>query len=389
MGKKKIVFWAATAFIFNDAFSPVLLYLASRGVETRIFFETQRSLKAVKSSTSLWSWLNKYAGDIVCFEGTYRYVAINNLIRKARKSYYMLSVIFCKEAIVFLPPNKTRLNSILDMFSNVWYYYAYAGFDLTERKNMVKGLTSKQRIFTEKHLRPLKPIKVKFFKKMIFLNLDKEVFNERYIWDKRLIIPYPLMQSWWHGFVKDNPPKYHRKEMVKRSEFITIILLRKGNYYFANGSDVDVLLDEIISAIRKYYPDTLIVLKPKLGHDGEYWLDDDNLYDRYKDKNIVITYDALMSLSCKTAFAVSTGQSSGNYYMLSRGVPVIEYCRYSEGWREIFPKETSIEEYGGVYVKDIKSLEACIMNIMNHKVDLAKLKEKIGYKDIKLDIDLF
>ena len=388
MGKKKIVFLASTAFIYNDAFFPVLLYLASIGVETRIFFETQRSLKAVKSSTSLWSWLNKYAGDIVCFEGTCRYVTINNLIHKARKTYFMLSVIFCKEAIVFSPPHKKRFNSILDMFSNVWYYYAYAGFDLTERKNMVKGLTSKQRIFTEKHLRPLKPIKVKFFKKMIFLNLDKEVFNERYIWDKRLIIPYPLMQSWWHGFVKENPPKYHRKEMVGESGFITIIMIMKGLCFFENGSDVDVLLDEIISAIRKYYPDTLIVIKPK-GHDRKYWLDDDALSNRYQDKNIVITHDALMSLSCKTAFAISTGQSSGNYYMLSRGVPVIEYCRYSEGWREIFPKETSIEEYGGVSVKDINSLEACIKNIMNHKIDLGKLKEKIGYKDIKLDIDLF
>ena len=39
--------------------------------------------------------------------------------------------------------------------------------------------------------------------------------------------------------------------------------------------------------------------------------------------------------------------------------------------------------------KDIKSLEACIKNIMNHKIDLAKLKDKIGYKDIKLDIGLF
>ena len=57
--------------------------------------------------------------------------------------------------------------------------------------------------------------------------------------------------------------------------------------------------------------------------------------------------------------------------------------------KNIFPKETSIEDYGGVFVKDIKSLETCIKNIENHKVDLDKLKETIGYKDIKLDIDLF
>ena len=386
--KKKIVFFAANTFLQNDAFFPVLLYLASRGVETRIIFEIQSSLKAVKSSTSLWSWLNKYAGDIVCFEGAYRYIAINNLIRKARKIYYILSVIFCKEAIVFLPLNKTRTNSVLDRFSNVWYYHSYGGFDFTERWNMNTGLTSKQRKFAEKP-RPPKPIKAKFFKKIVFLTLDKEVFNKKYIWDKHLIIPYPHMQSWWHGFMKDDPPRYGKREQIERSKFITILLLRKGNYIFEDGSDVDVLLDEIVAAIRKHYHDSLIVLKPKYGQDGKCWLDDDNLYDRYKDKNIVITYDTLTSLSCKTAFAVSTGHTTGNYYMLSRGIPVIEYCRYSEGWRDIFPKETSIEEYGGVSVKDIKSLEACIKNIMNHKIDLAKLKEKIGYKDIKPDIDLF
>jgi len=388
--RDEVIFLAANTFVHNDGFFPVLLYLASKGVEVKVYFETQRALKPVKESASLWNWLNKYAAEITCIESTHNYAFVKYITSKYRKFYFILSVIFSKDAVVILPPIINRVSKILDKYNNIWYFLLYGGFDYTERYNIVNGLTADQRKFCGKPPEILNSNEVKSLKKVITLSDDsKAAYSEKFEWDECLTIPFPYMQQWWHNFVKENPPKFHRKEMVKKSEFITIILLRKGNYYFANGSDVDVLLDEIISAIRKYYPDTLIVLKPKPEHRVKYWLDDDNLYDRYKDKNIVITLDTLMSLSCKTAFAVSTGQTSGNYYMLSRGVPVIEYCRYSEGWREIFPKETSIEEYGGVFVKDIKSLETCIKNIENHKVDLDKLKETIGYKDIKLDIDLF
>jgi len=389
--KKKgneVMFLAADTFVHNDGFFPVLLCLASKGVEVKVYFVTRKSFNAVKKSASLWNWLNEYAARITCFEGAQNNTFIKNMTRKFRKICFIVSAIVRKNTIVLLAPNTGKLGDILDKYTNIWYFLSYDGFDHAERLNILYGLTAEQRKFSGKPPKTLNSNEVKSLKKVVSLTVDKEGYRRDYKWDKCLTIPFPYMQQWWLNFVKENPPKYYRKEMVGKSGFITIILLMKGIYYFADGSDVDVLLDEIISAVRKHFPDILIVVKPK-GHDKKYWLDDDALYNRYQDKNIVITYDTLMTLSYKTVFAVSTCQSSGNYYMLANGVPVIEYCRYSEGWKEIFPKETSIEEYGGVYVKDVKSLEACIGNIMKHKVDVEELKEKIGYKDIKLDINLF
>lgn len=390
--KKKIIYVASMAYVNNDSFLPIVLTLAYRGADIKIVFPTVFSMAALQASSSWWNWILKFGIKNRCLELTGKRRLINKLGTYFRKLLFVLTAIADNADIVFVPirDSSNRMFQLLTLFCNVRYYIGGGALAKDERQKLVgKNLTPEQRVAMGKPAIPKKKKnKVTHVKNIIGLSDEQLKYEDEYTWENSLIIPLPHMQQWWHDFVKSNPHRYGKKEIDAAKEIITVIMLRKGNYYFRKDSDVDVLLDEIITVIRRYYPKTLIVLKPKFEW-LKYWIDEEGVKKRYNDNNIVMSYDSLITLSTKTVFAVSTCQSSACYYMLANGVPVIEYGRYSDIWKKIFPQVTSIEDYGGIFTETIETLDSRIKTISQHKNDLEFFKRKIGYRDMPISIDMF
>lgn len=384
--KKKIIYITSEVFGDNDAFFPILFMLADKGHDVRVFFQNHYSFEAIRASSAWWNLIRKFT-RYQCLEFKGRFTLINKLVTYFRKFKALLSIIFNK-GISFVPGTFTapRVFQVIDFFRDLWHYRGVCLYDKDERIAILKDITPKQKKATDKPKR--KKRGVVDVKNIVCLSRQQLESEEAMKYKNSLILPFPSMQKWWADFVKNNPPKYSNRKIDNAREIISVILLRKGNFYFREDSDVDILMDETVKVIRKYYPKTLIVLKPKFEF-NKYWLNEKDVKERYQDDLITLSYDPVTLLALKTKFTVSTCQSSACYFMLQRGIPVIEYGRYSDTWREIFPRLTTIEDYGGKFIEDIHSLDAAIKDISHHRVDVDAFKKKIGYIDKNLDIELF
>ena len=387
----------AIDFVSIDPLMPLVLSLSNQNTTVKLIFQTRQSMQLitfVKDKSPWWLFIKSNL-KIDCFESGSRSKLCRKIFRVFKKALFYFTVKCNKNALYFIPSKSIRNQPFfkLRFHPNIWFYMSnglyYAGW--LDKMN-IRYNNPKYRAFLQKPAIIKKNSKIKVRN---FLALSDEILNSKnngISWDKGKVLPFPSMQKWWYNYLKTVPSLFADERLNKENGFITIVLLRKGNYFFAEGSDCDVLLDEIVATIRKVFPSTLIAVKPKIefiNNERKYWFNEGSIRKRYNDNKIIMTYEPITLLSHKTIFAVSTLQSSGNFFFLSNGVPVIEYGRYSKEWIELCPEKTIISEFGGIFIEDINSLESTVRDIESIKVDLGLVKKRIKFKEVPLDISQF
>ena len=384
-------------YVSIDPLMPLALSLLNQNTTVKLIFQTRRSMQFISSlkDKSPWRIFIESNLKIDCFEIDSKLKLCRKIIQVFKKVFFYLNVKYGKNVICFVPSKSVQGQPFfkLRFHPNIWFYRSNGLYyaDWLDKMNVIYD-NPKHRDFLKKPETITK--KDSTIKVRNFLALSNEILNStsNISWANEKILPFPSMQKWWHDYLKTVPNLFTDKRLNEENGFITILLLRKGNYFFEEGSDCDVLLDEIVATIRKVFPSTLIVMKPKIqfiDNEIKYWFNEESIRKRYNDNKIIVTYEPIILLSQKTLFAVSTLQSSGNFFFLSNGVPVIEYGRYSRKWVELCPEKTIISEYGGVFIEDIDSLESTVRDIESIEVNLDLVKKRIKFEEIPLDIDWF
>lgn len=384
----RIVYIAGREYGRNDTNLPIVLALASQGHKTTVVFLDHKAWESVGGHGAWRHWLEDLT-RLVRLEPDWPRSPLDHWKRRLRGARLFLPLGLTPGQIVFLPDKSApyAFARFFDRFHNAWHTRGVSSaFIDEEREHCVTHVTTEQwaMMGKGKELSTKKP-KVR---SVVAQNMDEMRIYDTLQYRNLVLIPAPHMQPWWKRFMQEHPPHFDHPKVAAAKEIILMLVLRKGNYIFAPGADVDVLIDDIIRAVRKEHPDTLIVLKPKY-QKGGYFLTEEMLREKYGDENIIIAYEPITVLARKAILSFSTGESSAEYYVLSCGVPVIEYCRYSEEYKKIYPRMTPVENWGGRYVSTREDLASAIAEARGRRADVEFIKRKINFAEIPLSADLF
>ena len=393
----KILWFFANDFISVDIFIPIPLELGRQKNKVYSVFMSEKGYELVKNNITYFNWLNRFT-IIKRISTVPRKSPFYKLIRIINLFSLSLEMLFSSKYLAFFLYSRGA-NLSIRLLSMIAYVrgvsIAYGGLYTINITDTEADQNPKEEFFEKLQKGKRKPERVKKYvkyNKVLFCNKDQIYIYKRYKGLKELsqsnhlILSHPKLQNWWNDFVDKFPPSYDREEIIKSQYIISIFITHQGNYFFEEGSDLDVLLKEILISVREFYPETLIVIKPKLTVDRS-WLAKFIL--TFKDDNIVITNTPVSVLSIKSIFGVSTGLTNALFEFVINGKPWIEYCRYSQFWKSYYPPLTYTEDFGGLFAQSIEDLQKCIGIIKDYKFDMSKLKKQIDFKDTNIDFDYF
>ena len=392
------VFWfVANDFIDIDSFIPVPLELARQKNKVYSIFIAERGYEFIKNNITYFNWLNRFTilkrvSTVPRKSPFYKLIRIINLFSLS------LEMLFSSKYLAFFLYSRGA-NLSIRLLSMIAYVrgvsIAYGGIYVINIHDTDADHNRKKEFFEQLQMGYRKPKRVnKYYKynKVLFYNKDQICIYKRYKGLKdlsqsnHLILSHPKLQNWWRDFVDKYPPSYDREEIIKEQYIISIFITHQGNYFFEEGSDLDVLLKEILISVRAFFPKTLIAIKPKETV-NKSWLN--NFILSLKDDNIVITNTPVSVLSIKSIFGVTTGHTNALFEFIINEKPWIEYCRYSKFWKSYYPPLTFTEEFGGMFAQSIEDLQKCISSIRDNNFDLVKLKKQIDFKDVNIDFNYF
>lgn len=384
----RIVYFAGREYGRNDTNLPIILALASQGHNTTVVFLDHKAWESVGGHGAWRHWIEDLT-HVVRLERDWPKSRLDHWRRRLHGARLLLRLGITPGQIVFLPDKSARyvFARFFNRFHNAWYTRGVSSaFIDEERERHVTQVTAEQWSLMDKTKDA--PAGKTEVRSVLAQNMDEMRIYDTLNYRNLVLIPAPHMQLWWKRFMQEYPPRFDHPKVAAAGEIILMLVLRKGNYIFAPGADVDVLIDDIIRAVRKEHPDTLIVLKPKY-QKGGYFLTEEMLREKYGDEKIIIAYEPITVLARKAILSFSTGESSAEYYVLSCGVPVIEYCRYSEEYKKIYPRMTPVENWGGRYVSTREDLASAIAEARGRRADVKFIKRKINFTEIPLNVDLF
>jgi len=378
-------------------FIPVPLELARQKNKVYSIFIAERGYEFIKNNITYFNWLNRFT-IIKRISTVPRKSPFYKLIRIINLFSLSLEMLFSSKYLAFFLYSRGA-NLSIRLLSMIAYVrgvsIAYGGIYAVIISDTDADHNRKKEFFEQLQMGKRKPRRVdKYVKynKVLFYNKDQICIYKRYKGLKdlsqsnHLILSHPKLQNWWRDFVDKFPPSYDREEIIKEQYIISIFITHQGNYFFEEGSDLDVLLKEILISVRAFFPKTLIAIKPKETV-NKSWLN--NFILSLKDDNIVITNTPVSVLSIKSIFGVTTGHTNALFEFIINEKPWIEYCRYSKFWKSYYPPLTFTEEFGGMFAQSIEDLQKCISSIRDNNFDLVKLKKQINFKDANIDFNYF
>ena len=390
------VFWFhSNDFIFIDMFIPVPLELGRQKNKVYSVFMSETGYKVIKDNITYFNWLNRFTilkriSTVPRESPFYKLFRIINLFSLS------LEMLFSSKYLAFFPYMRgadlsARLLSLIAYVRGV--SIAYGGIYVISIKDIEADHNPNEE-FREKLHKPKRKPGKKYVKynKVLFCNKDQIYIHKRYYGLKalrqsnHLILSHPKLQNWWKDFVDKYPPSYDREEISINHNIISVFITFQGCFFYDKDSDLDVLLKEILSSIRLFFPKTLIAIKPK-AQINFVWLNE--FIHKLNDDNIVITNTPVSILSKKSIFGVTACLSNALFEFVINGKPWIEYGRYSQFWKSYYPPLTFTEEFGGIFTQSIEDLQKCISSIKEKNFDLKRLKKQIDFKDVNIDFDFF
>ncbi len=391
-----IYFFLSGNVVYNDKILPIILELACQGNKVHSIFLSPRAFESIKRTRPYFEWL-------VAKTKVQRLITKEKLsfFDKCRLLSYVIFLVFqfglrknylalfdTKGAI----PITYYLSKIAawrgrSVVYGAWYADAYKDFDYARWKNDQKyrEIFGKQKKIekSKHHLVPRKQCDA-----LLLYNKDLAYKEDVQGSPRHLVVPHPKLQSWWREFFTHSPPKYDAGVLHEIPKWISVFLTHKGNFLFQEDSDIDVLLPEIVKSIRRVWPDQYIVIKPKQTVD-KVWLA--QYLGTMGDDKIVISESPVGILALKSIVGISTAHTTAQFEFMIGEAPWIEYCRYSDFWRKIYPKVTYTEEYSGYWAQTSEELNALLYQVKDGQLknDLETFKKKINFYEQDISFDFF
>jgi len=189
---------------------------------------------------------------------------------------------------------------------------------------------------------------------------------------------YKLHKPWLDKVVNNN--YFQNKRLQEASECVFIATKKSGKYFFNSDTDYLELLNDSIRSVRKLYPDTLIVLKPKPFQTIEVndWIPD--YVDSLNDDQVIVDSTPLTFTAHKAILAIFNIASTAYFDFVVQDVPCIEHARYGENYCWVNPHGSYMKNYGVVKTSTEDELVKAISMVKSQTFPI------FGQKNIVNDI---
>jgi hypothetical protein len=127
---------------------------------------------------------------------------------------------------------------------------------------------------------------------------------------------------------------------------VVVLTIPDQKFWFDYVGQFHHLLDDLVSSLRKRYPDNPIILKEKPVGIPLF----DDLKERYDDDRIFLSSCALSVLGIRAEMAFSIQESSGLCDLAIMGIPAIEYGHYNDEWLAQWPQASANAGEPGIEV---------------------------------------
>jgi hypothetical protein len=202
---------------------------------------------------------------------------------------------------------------------------------------------------------------------------------------ERLYLGYFKLHDAWLEKVKQY--SFFENNLLEQEDSIIVIVTKKsGKYLFDSEDTYLTLLKETVKQVRKYYPDRLIVIKPKpfKRADTNDWIPP--FVDSLNDKKITIDYTPLTFTATKTIVALFNIPSTAYFDFVINNVPCIEHVRYGENHKKVHPNDSYLQEFGAIKTSNVEELDKAISTVKDGTFKIMSnnsLKKHIEHNDDK------
>jgi hypothetical protein len=394
-----IYFFPSGNVTYNDKVIPVILELARQGNTVHTIILSKKTNDYIGIDGSYFAWLDKYT-RISRFISTERLSLVDKLVLGLRVMYLWVQMRVKKGYVaLFDSKGPSPITSLLSKVANnrgtsVLFTPNYVDTWKDELNwDVAKNNTEfAVRIGKSSDTRKRKR-EYKEYSKILSYNHNLVGHEGDGREKQTIVLSNPKLQRWWNEFVVSNPPENEKAISDLVEPWVTVLLSHRSNYIFRDDSDLDALIPEILSSVRKIFPDATIVIKPKRTlidkKERRDWF-----YDFMKDLNlgnVVITDMPVSLLSANSLIAISTGHTTAQFEFMGTDAPWIDYCRYSDLWKQMYPKVTYTEEYGGFLAEQPNELEELLIKTRDGelKSDLGFQKDSINFEERDISFELF
>jgi len=208
--------------------------------------------------------------------------------------------------------------------------------------------------------------------------------------DERITIGYPKMMPTWVDYAETHEVIWDHPFLECSQPIITVLLLGRDTYMHDPNDSVDVFLEEILTAVRRYYKKELIVLKnkPRLGSPRDDWLD--NYLESITDKRVILSSVPAPFLAQRSKLMFMVGDTGGCFDFIIREVPSIEHTRYSEGWIKNYPEQSGWGIFNIPRTSTVSELDQAIKEIHTGQfraLPMEEVKTIISHRDDENFVD--
>lgn len=193
--------------------------------------------------------------------------------------------------------------------------------------------------------------------------------------DDRVPVGYPKLLPTWLDYLKTFRPIWDNSRLNDADSVLTILLLSKDIYLFDPNDSVDVFLGEIVSVIRKYFRNELIVIKTKhqLSGSRNNWVYE--YVHSLGDDNVVISTTPTPFLAEKTTACFMVGDTTACFDFIIREIPCVEHTRYSEGLLRMYPRGSCWADFGVRRTSTMAQLETALQDIRSGRFEVMSRKD--------------
>ena len=202
--------------------------------------------------------------------------------------------------------------------------------------------------------------------------------------NSRAYLGFYKLYSCWDDAIKKRI-HFENDRLNIEKYFIVIVAYKPEEYFLDSKDDYLVLLEETIKCIREFYPNTLVVIKPKSFKKDEVY--NAWLYDfiiSMNDDNLVSDHSPLPFLAKKTIFAVFNIISTSFFDFTINNVPCIENSRYGKNFYFVNPNGSYMQRFGvakrSETIHEFKRLISMVQEGKFPLITMKEIKHKVNHK---------
>ena len=201
----------------------------------------------------------------------------------------------------------------------------------------------------------------------------------------RIYMGHYKLREPWLKYVKEN--RYWGNEAMKKEKsYIVIITKKETEYLFDSKNEAQVLLKETIEHIRRFYKETLIVIKPKPFKTVEAndWVKD--VVDGFDDKRLVIDFTPLVFTAPKSMMVIFNSPSTAYFDFMINEIPCIEHARYGNNYYNFHSKGSYLSDFGVFKTSTVEELDNALSKVKNGTLRVMSrdsLKEHIRHENFE------